>query len=185
MWRAYWSSDKTIRLFASKWTFEAVILAVLEMFYSQQHYNYWWVYTVRMALVSGWVADLTLGYVFMAVFSFKHQKCFIWLKILLLHCISSYIKYYAKLMLQQSFINMIWKEDFLILIQLASVVYNRTALFYCLAILVEETKIHMLYVDGQWFLFIDSFISENWTLFSFLFCLCFEVVEHYELKTQL
>lgn len=68
-------------------------------------------------------------------------------------------------MLQQSFINMIWKEDFLIIIQLASVVYNGTALFYCLAIPIEATKIHMLYVDGQSFLFIDSFILASWTFF--------------------
>lgn len=52
---------------------------------------------------------------------------------------------------------MISEEDFPILIQLASVVYNRTALFYCLAILVQATKIHTLRVDGQRFLFIDSF----------------------------
>lgn len=57
---------------------------------------------------------------------------------------------------------MISEEDFPILIQLASVVYNnRTALFYCLAILVQTTKIHRLRVDGQRFLFIGSFNLEN------------------------
>lgn len=57
---------------------------------------------------------------------------------------------------------MISEEDFPILIQLASVVYNnRTALFYCLAILVQATKIHRLRVDGQRFLFIGSFNLEN------------------------
>lgn len=35
-------------------------------------------------------------------------------------------------MLQQSFINMIWKEDFLIIIQLASVAYNGITLFIAL-----------------------------------------------------
>lgn len=68
-------------------------------------------------------------------------------------------------MLQQSFINMIWKEDFLIIIQLASVAYNGITLFYCSAVLVKATKIHMLFVDGQWFWVIDSFILGNWTLF--------------------
>lgn len=72
-------------------------------------------------------------------------------------------------MLQQSFINMIWKEDFLIIIWLASVVYNRTALFYCLAVLVEADEIHILYVDGQWFLCIDSFILGTELCFCFGF----------------
>lgn len=143
MWRAYSSSDKTIRLFClsmSCWSGDisssgnALFPPALEVLMTQ------WVWL----WFQGWVAGLTLGYVFMAAFSFKHQKRLIWLRILLLYFISSYIKYYAKLMLQQSFVNVIWKEDFLIIIQLASVAYNGTALFYCLAVLVETSKIHML-----------------------------------------
>lgn len=44
------------------------------------------------------------------------------------------------------------RKIFLIIIELASVAYNGTALFYCLAVLVEANKIYILYMDGQWFL---------------------------------
>lgn len=64
---------------------------------------------------------------------------------------------------------MISKEDFPILIQLASVVYNRTALFYCLAILVQQLKsIHCVWMDSD-FCLLTHLIKKTELCFHFCF----------------